>query len=172
MTDDSGDLVKRSEGEPKEDKPKRTTTKRSAPPRKHAELDAIRQPLVGTWTMLGGSLQFITPLTGRAMIYQAEDATDALIEWAKTSPRVARALLATSKAGGAFGFVSAMAPVGIAAMVELGIINPDVARAILPEELAAMVQDRSEPPTDLPAEIPEKPEDLWAAPARQRREVG
>jgi hypothetical protein len=129
----SGDLVN-------PDKPivdtKKTTAKR-APSRgtNAAKLDAIKPSLTSGWVMIGGGIALAFPLTGKTMIYQAEELTDSLVTWGKTSPRIAKILLTSGKAGGAFGFFGSVAPVAVALMVELRTISPDLAKNILPEEL-------------------------------------
>lgn len=118
------------------DAPKKSTAKR-APSRgsKAAQLDAIRPALTSGFVMVGGGMSIALPLTGKTLIYQAEDLTDSLIAWGKTSPRIAKILLTAGSTGGAFGFLAAAAPLAIAAMAEMGTLSPDKARNFLPEEL-------------------------------------
>lgn len=131
-----GDLVKPDK--PKEEAPpERTTRKRAAPSRstKAAQLDAIRPALTSGFVLLGAGLSPALPLTGKAVVYQAEELTTSLIQWGKTSPRIAKILLTAGKTGGAFGFMTAAAPIGIAVLVELRQIGPDAAMRLLPEDL-------------------------------------
>jgi hypothetical protein len=133
------DLVGDSSANLVDDKPKPTekTTAKRAPSRstKAAQLDAIKPSLTAGWVMIGGGISAALPLTGKATIYQAEELTNSLVTWGKSSPRIAKILLTAGKTGGAFGFLAAAAPVVVAIMVELRTIPPEMAKNLLPEEL-------------------------------------
>lgn len=134
------ELVSREKGEetPKvEPAPKRVSSKR--PTKRESDLAAIREQLLGTFTLMGGGIAFALPVTGRAMILQSEEVTDSLIAWGKTSPKVAKALLAASKTSGAFGVLTATAPILLAALTEVGVVKRDIAAAILPKELIELL---------------------------------
>lgn len=126
----------------------KTTSKRPATSRsKAAQLDGIKPTMVSGWVMVGGAVSMVVPLTGKAMIYQAEELTDSLIAWGKTSPRIAKILLTGGKTTGAFAFLTASAPVGIALLVELGRMSPDLGKRLLPEELHEFIPN---PKTEWP----------------------
>jgi len=99
------------------------------------------------WVMVGGSVSMVLPLAGKAMIYQAEELTDSLIAWGKTSPKIAKILLSGGKATGAFAFMASAAPVGIALMVDLKRMSPALGKQLLPEELHQFIPN---PDTEWP----------------------
>ena len=130
-----GDLVnpdKKPAPEKETAKPRARTTSRTS---KAAQLDGIKPTMISGWVMVGGGIGMAFPLTGKAIVYQAEEMTDSLVAWGKTSPRIAKILLSAGKTTGAFAFAASVAPVGIALMVELRRINPTLAKTLLPEEL-------------------------------------
>lgn len=143
----------------------KTPAKKPRTPKRVADLEGIRDHLRGSIGLVGGSMMVALPITGRATVHQAPEITDALIEWGKTSPRVAKTLLSASKVGGAFGFATAMAPVVIAALTEIGVMSPDTARVFLPQEVAEFL-----PKVETP-EVPEEDPiaEAWDHPGRHVR---
>lgn len=144
-----GDLV----GPPSEpEAEKKTTTKREPAKRTtrrrgrgtvtaamKADLESLRDAFIVEQIPIGLAMSRVLPITGKAYIAQSEELADALIEWGKTSPRIARILLKTGKVSGPMGVVVALSPVAAAAFYEMGYITAEKARTKVPEEIVQFI---------------------------------